>query len=79
MKRFIVIVVSMAILLAAPLAMARGNTVRAKLNRIWKKQQAQQERIDKSLDNVSKDIDRTLSRFSDSYGAGSSLRSGNGN
>jgi hypothetical protein len=56
MKKFIMISISMVILLSAPLAMARGNTVRATLNRIWQKQQARQEKIDKDLSSMSKDM-----------------------
>jgi hypothetical protein len=55
MKKIIVTVISMCILLSAPLAMARGNTVRATLNQMWDKEQARQERMDKDLSSIQKD------------------------
>jgi hypothetical protein len=56
MKKLIVAVITMSILLSAPMAMARGNNVRATLNKIWNKEQAQQQRIDKELNTISKDV-----------------------
>ena len=69
MKTIIAIMVSMALLLSTPFAMARGgSSMRANLDRIWKSEQAQQKRIDQDLDNIGRDVDRSLSQSSRTSG-----------
>ncbi len=69
MKTIIAMVVSLALLLSAPFAMARGgSSMRANLDRIWEREQAQQQRISQKLDNIQKDVDRSLSEFSHTPG-----------
>jgi hypothetical protein len=68
MKTIIAIVVSMALLLSAPFAMARGGATRANLDRIWKKEQAYQQRIDRNLDGMLKGGQRGLPQIYDASG-----------
>jgi hypothetical protein len=77
MKKLIVAVIFMSLLLSAPLAMARGNNVRATLNKIWKKEQAQQQRMDKELSTISKDVKGAGTGASFSGTSSAPNRSGN--
>jgi hypothetical protein len=79
MKRIIVMVISMAFLFSAPFASARGGaSIRANLDRIWKQEQAQQQRIDRNLDRIQKDAERGRSQMYKDSGP-STTDSGRGN
>ncbi len=70
MKTIIAIVVSMALLVSAPFAFARGGaSMRANLDRKWQQEQMHQKRINQNLDNIQGDVDRSLSQFSVPPGA----------
>lgn len=68
MKNITVMLLSICMLLSAQLAMASGNTTRATLNRIWQKEQARQERMDKDLSNIGKNSQGAERGFSAPYG-----------
>lgn len=64
MNKIIVLVVSMAFLLSAPVAMARGGaSYRATIDRIARKDQKCQKQMDKKLYKIQKEAEREISEM----------------
>jgi len=55
MKTIIALMVSGALLFSVPLAMARGASERANINRIWQKEQSYQNSLDRKLDKIQRE------------------------
>jgi hypothetical protein len=69
MKRLIFLAIFMALLLSTPFAMARGGaSTRATLDRMWRQEQANQQRMDQNLDTMLKGGERVGPRMYDTSG-----------